>query len=725
VKLLNNALWNSRWERTDDDHSAIWRPAIGDHVQNHNSQDPTNALVTNIRDAVLSLASSDPALFESWVDRFLQGSTLYRRIALHALSATGEAPDLASRLASDRSVLDDYRLTHEIAELLGTRWDEFDGAAQESVLSWIEEGDEGFADQFERFDGRRPTEQEIQDHSDRRRRDRYSYIARHLDGANQMRYQALVESFGEADHADFLSWTESGFGTTGPLEPAHLTAMSLDELLEFLVDWTPPPSRGWPPAPTIEGLAHDLQSVAVTRAAELAANARRLSEIDPTYLSAVFSAFETALKDGVALDWEPLLDLALSVANKPFEPDGVEPRQGDDPTDRWTRRQVIRTLEAGMAADLIPRALAPSVWSVIERLTHDPNPSPAHEARFGGDNMDPFTLSLNANRSTAIHAVVEYGLWRHRHLVATGTEHPNATEHFPEILATLDWHLFPDNDPSAAVRSTYGRWYPWLQLLDQDWTAAHREAIFGPADDPGELGIVAWDSYIIWSKPYDKAFESLTSWYQQAIERLPPDGDGSESHRSPHQKLGEHLSTFLWRGIDRGLAGEFFRHASDRLAGTTVGFIGRTLSNTAALPDELRQRIQTHWDRRIETIRSDPEAHQLELREFATWVTSAQLDPNWALDRLEEALQLSGAPSHSTALLEMLAGETVEPATAMRLLALVIRGTHDPWEHVLWREPARAIVARARDSSELRGDIRDVVDYFVQTGDLTFRELSP
>jgi hypothetical protein len=43
---------------------------------------------------------------------------------------------------------------------------------------------------------------------------------------------------------------------------------------------------------------------------------------------------------------------------------------------------------------------------------------------------------------------------------------------------------------------------------------------------------------------------------------------------------------------------------------------------------------------------------------------------------------------------------------------------------VTWREAANSIIRRAGDRLEARDDTRIVIDYFVRTGDQSFRELT-
>lgn len=72
--------------------------------------------------------------------------------------------------------------------------------------------------------------------------------------------------------------------------------------------------------------------------------------------------------------------------------------------------------------------------------------------------------------------MIRYALWVCRSL--TG---PNGTyavrpsmDTMPEVRRRLDWHLDPANDPSLAVRSVYGQWFPHLALIDADPVFSHQ-----------------------------------------------------------------------------------------------------------------------------------------------------------------------------------------------------------------------------------------------------------
>ena len=730
--LLIKALEYSRWpgEAEAGEYSPIWRGAIEDHEHNNDNEDIRNAIISTLRDATLAATGAHPAECTAIIEDLLSRSVVHQRVALYVLSLRHDDTDIAERYVGDLAFLDDHRFTHEISQLLDSRWDDLNETTRGSVLGWIDAGDEdAYREHRVDVDGEEPTDDDVAQHKKVWQRNKYTFVARHLTGEHKDRYDALVAELGAADHADFESWSATWSGSTSPDDAADMDSWPVERIVEYLATWEPPSELTWPPGPTIDGLGTQLTGITTKRAGELAEHAEAFADVDPTYIRGLIDGFEAAQREGTHLKWAPILRLAQSVAQRPFEPDSEQRDRERDPGYRWARRHILSLVQRGL--DQGPNTIGwdhrADVWAVLELLTRDPNPSPNHEATYGGDNMDPLSLSLNSNRPQALHTVVRYGLWCHRTLTDQGMENPQANEFFPEILGVLDEHLDAITEPSQAIRSVYGNWYPWLLLLDETWAIDNAPKVFGPEGQADDLGQVAWDTYITRTAPYDSSWRALRPWYERAVSQVPAEHQDRVDHfRNPHHRLGEHLTTFDWRGRDdQQLTNRYFDTAPDVLAASVTSFVGRTLANTSELPDRIRARIQEHWDNRLPTLRANPEDHPEEIRAFSGWYASGKLEPAWAITRFEEAVQLAGAPRHAKQAIDWLAEDDTDPVAAARLLAAIVQRTNDPWENVIWRDPAKVILTRVTGNPAAVEDTRTVIDYFVRTGDQSFRELVP
>lgn len=733
--LLDDALRMSRWDsEASDSHSYIWRPAIEDHGQNSDSG-LKNVLTSALRNAAAALSAQGDEELVDVLRALESGSPLHRRIALHVLASTESGSSLVDERLGDRQLFDDYRVKHEYASLLRHRYRDASEETQRRVLQWIHAGPDldEYRERRIQFDGVDPSDDEVQRYVRIWQRDWYSFLAQDLEDGEADRFQALVAELGEAEHPDFLSWSSSWVGPESPLTRDELLARSPDDVIEFLRTWRRDSDSESRFGPSREGLGRVLMEVTKERAPEYAAVAERLTDVDPTYVRSLFSGLEAALKEGGAFGWDEPLALARFAVQQPFETDEDVPDRDRDPGWRWCRREVASLLRTGFAdrASRIPFRYRDDAWYLVDRLTSDPNPSPEHEQRYGGDNMDPFTLSINTNRGTAMHAVVEYALWTRRELESAGDDVSVGFEAMPEVREVLEHHLDPSVDPSLAVRSVYGRWLPWLLLLDEEWVLDHIHDVLPAAPEQSRFRDAAWSTYISWCPPYDSVFRVLSAEYEAAIRRVPSD---SAAGRLPREnvdvKLGEHLLTFYWRGVaDDQVLEEFLGRADDELASDVMEFIGRALRNTEGeISESVGQHIQELWDRRLAVAATDPEAHRLETRAFGMSFASGKLDHAWALEALERAVAISGAPRLGHLVVEKLAQVAVsDPKVAARVLASMLERPENEWDHIGWRDEARSIVAAAASSSDpsVVESCGAIVDFYVRRGELDFRDLLP
>ena len=155
-------------------------------------------------------------------------------------------------------------------------------------------------------------------------------------------------------------------------------------------------------------------------------------------------------------------------------------------------------------------------------------------------------------------------------------------------------------------------------------------------------------------------------------------------------------------------------------------FVGRVLHNTTGeLSDGTALDCSSSGEHRVVAGAKDPQAHKAELRTFGMTFASGKLDPEWALANLERSMALAGAPKLSHWVVEGLVDLAASlPSVATRILA-AMPAPRDEWDHLGWRDQARAIVELAIRSGDPAAvdSCRSIVDYYVGRGDLEFREL--
>ena len=695
--LLGSALSIQRRDdepADSDGHSTMWRPAIEDHSQNY-GQGLRNVLVSATRDAAVRFAKAGDAEMTE-VIRYLEGgSVLHSRIALYVLATASHGTVLASEHIIDSELFDDRRIRHEYATLVRSRFGDLPTGAQQIYLEWVRQGPDLEEDRRLRIElgEAPPSDEEQAAYVGGWQRDRLSYTASHLEGEDAQWYRQLVAEFGEAEHPDFVAYMSSWEGPQSPVSKEEMSSWSAAQIIDKLRTWRPDERPPWSRGPSIAGFGRVFKDIAQERVAEFIPLLNQLKSLEPTYTRSYLQALDQALREGVSFCWVEPLRLMQSVVEHPFEPDLEVHDRERDPGWRWSRGTVASVLNTGFShrENRIPFECRDEAWRVLKPLTEDPDPSPSREATYGDSNMDLFSRAINSNRGRAIDAVVHYALWCRRELEAQGEDPGVGFDLMPEVRSVLERHLDPDIDPSPAVRSIYGRWLPWLFLLDQEWVTENLARIL-PAE-PGlvELRDAAWATYIATCPPYNSVFRPLRTEYEAAVNRVPSGAVvGAPSHRGLDVKLGEHLVTLYSRNVTpQLLLDRFFQQADDDLAATVMENLGRTLLKTdGEVPAATGRRIQQLWQERLDAISRNPGEHRRESQAFALTFAAAKLDEEWELTSLSRAM-LPGTSSlfHGLLVMERLAQLAPNrPLAATRLTLELLRHTDNEWRYLHWRE---------------------------------------
>ena len=676
--------------RTDyEDFSSIWRARISDEDRADNEVE--QALVSAVRDAA-SQALDDRLLSPAEVVETLSPYrwTVIRRIRLHALVQVRDLDaELMAEQLLDRQEFGAATPSHEYRVLLELGFSRLSGEAQQQILGWIDEGPD--LDEFravrESVDGRAPGDEEVAEHALRWKIRRLALLGSHLPDEWKARHEQWLKEIGpHVFSAD--SGVRTWVGPTSPFSVEELSAMSDIRLLEEVVAWAPP--GGWD-SPTPEGLGHALGELAQREPLRMSRLAKNLRGQIPPYVQWTLSGLSQALRAGQRVEWSPLLALIDWVAVQPRElPGGRDDEYGEfDPGWVWTRKEIASLLSAGFESSGAPIPIneRARVWNLIAVLVEDGDPTPEHEERYGGANMDPSTLSLNTTRGQAMHAAIRYGLWVRRSMEVEEGEaalREEGLKRMPELREALMTHLQPSHDPSLAVRSVYGQWFPWLLLLDPAWARKHAAAIF--EFDDVDRWAAAWGAYIIFNRPYDDVFSAIEEQYRQAVQAVGsphPTFRWLGSSGTPQQRLAEHLMVFYWRGRDNlhggGPLGSFYRQSDDQLRGHAMEFLGRTLRETVSIDAEALARLQALWEGRFAARRAGAESAK-ELGAFGWWFSAEILDADWRLAQAQAVLDLNLRLEPNFAVFETLALlASRRPGPTARVLRAMLERERDDW----------------------------------------------
>lgn len=740
--LLETTICLSRHGEGDEgpeDYSYVWRPVIENHAQNprHGIKD---ILVSAMRDAAEQIAKVDAEQIPKLVQALeARNWHIFHRIALHLLRQFPEVePDLVASRLTNRSLFDNATLWHEYALLLKERFGVLSPQQQQTILGWIEEGpDVGRFKEFRKQEtGKEPADADAERYCKMWQRDQLSPIVLQLPRDWKERYEALVAEYGESEHPEFPVYSEGWVGPTSPKTIEELRVMSVVEIVDFLKTWQP--SREFM-SPSPEGLGRSLSAVIVQEPERFAKAAERFEGLNPTYVRALLSGLRDAVKNNKFFDWCPVIDLCRWAVEQPRSVQKDRPRYEDaDPNWGWTRKEIAHLLSTGLEKGEaeIPYEFREHVWAILQPITDDPEPTPEHEAKYGGSNMDPVTLSINTVRGEAMHAVIRYALWVRRRLETLPDGKDLIERGFdavPEVREVLNAHLDPDYDPSLAIRAVYGQWFPWLVLLDPKWAKGNLSQIFPRNEMSYPLRDAAWEAYIVFCRPYDNVFEVLRDEYKYAVDRI---GTSTRDRKfaDPDQHLANHLMTFYWRGKldlndEKGVLTQFWAKASDELIGHALEFVGRSLKETKGeVPTEISERLKRLWLERLVASKSSTsaESHTREISSFGWWFGSEKFDDQWAIRQLREALKVAGKVEPVHLVVKRL-GRLAKalPSDAVECLKMIVEGDKEGWSVLSYRAEAHEILETALRSGDVKanGAATNLIHYLGSRGYLEFRDL--
>jgi hypothetical protein len=756
--LLDHAIGLSRAEPEDEDGDGdhedylyISHPAI----EGGSRRDDISGILMNaVRDAAEQLVAADSTQFtpilqiltaKRWVS--------FRRLMLHLCRVfPDQGLAVGERLFQKPEILNVASLEHESVLLLKQSFSNWDIANRQRLVDWVDRGlSEDSCRRWLEFIAQPATADAIAQISDVWRRDHFAVIQGQMPERYEQKLDALIARLGAPRE---LGKPRIGkFGAVGAESPKaadDFEQMSVDEIVGFLASWCPGANMF---EATAEGAGRRLQAAVEAKPERFVASAAEFASLDPTYVRALFAGLTVVVKGNRIFDWAPVLELACSIAGQPRD---ILGRKGGlmvaDPDWGWSRDAIIDLMSEGLDEDragcltIDNRAM---VWNTLRPLTDDPTPSPADEisdprssksAVIRGlsrrdavpEEVDPATLSINATRGRAMHAVFKYARWLRIKTDAArkGTGNPSITfDDMPEVRDCLSAHLEIDKEPTRTVRSVYGNYLRWLGWLDLSWLRSNLERIFPCSDSEYPFFRAAWNSFVIFNPAIPALLPELVPLYRKAIGRIGKDTPIRHSVRQPEECLAEHLMVYYWRGDlqfdgDDKLLDEFYATASPAILSQAMEFVGTSVSAWGDEPPEVFARLRDLAALRIEATKQGNST--TELVPFGYWFLSNKFDESWSLQTLVATLSLSKRVEPAMQVIEHLAEISQRyPVECVACLRLMVEGDAEGWMLIGVEDDARKVLQEALDSGNMDGAVaaRRLIEDLIAKGQFGFRSL--
>lgn len=707
----------------ENDYSWLWRNTLEDNEQTRHISGIKEYLLVFVRDLSIALIKDNNNRFEEIVQKLNQYEwTIFKRLSIYLSVKFPEIDlELTKQLISNTDLYESSRTRNEYSLLLDSAFNLMGQETQDMVYSWIEDGVdlEHYINRYKEHEGTLPYEEEIEDYKAYWKKTRLYLIRNHLEGEKLAEYHTLVEEKGVPDHPEYSSYSTSWIGPTSPMTVDEINKLDIKKLILELKEWKPD-GKSMDPSP--EGLSRNLSEAIKTNIDKYKHSASLFIGLPPTYMRGIFQGFRDNLSNLDYKSWSGIIDLSEWVLSQEYDVEAeLDVDSDEDPGWSWCRKTIASLLDAGLkkGESEIPIDLKEKVWCLILLLTQDPDPTPAHEAEYGGSNMGPTTMSINTVRGEAMHALVEYGLW-----VTRNTKNKKiGFDDIPEMRKVLDDHLDPKVDPSLAIRSVYGQFYPWLNLLDTNWAQESKGRIF--SDDDLGLGDAAWDAYITFCQPYDDIFKIIPDIYTKYAERLSSSEESDDRERTL-ENLAAHLITFYWRSkleLDNDLLQSFYKNAPLRIRKHAIEFVGRSLGNTKGeLEDNIEKRLKELYEWRQAEAKNSNEYEELE--GFCWWVDADVIDREWALNKFYELLQVQDKLDALDFVARKLGNYfDVDPEKVLECLSMMLEKLKTAGMYFTWDAAAQEILKEALSNDDVKEQAIALVHKFGSKGFLKYRDL--
>lgn len=704
------------------DHSTIWQSKI---PYRRPYPEIKNILVSAIYNVAEGLISESKISIPKFIE-ILESKkyAIFHRVALCIIAKhSHEEQDLARQRMLNHKLIESFDVKKEYQELAAAFFGELNEEDQYFVLGRLE--DKYKTRTKEWLESR--TDTPVSDNEINTKLEEVLFYEIHtfydsLPESWKVRLSRYKTNFQPEEDEDTV-WS----GPTSPLSDQELSSLSIEEIVKHLIMWKP--SGEWR-SPTPEGLGRQLSQLIQEKPEKYDSGAHHFkhSNIDPTYVRFFLYGFEVAVREKRVFDWDSILDLCDWVIEQIQVPKRTLNEFDQDPDWGFTRKAIASLLVAGLNKSEceIPFSYREKVWSLIYQLTLDPQPTPEYEQKYIKSNESPSNLSINTVRGQAIHATIYYSFWIERNV---GLPVPIGLHIMPEVRAVLETHLVEDS--SLAIRSIYGQYFPSLLRLDKSWASTYKPIIFPRQRSEVKYYKAAWDTYLLFCRPYDTAYEVLQEEYSFAVESI--NTENADEQEELVKSLAEHLMVFFWRGIIRlncDLLEFFFESITDIVTAHAIEHIGRGLNDVRQpLDPSVIERLRSLWEYRNEIAgRHETGVHSKEMEAFAWWLKSNIFENIWSLEQFNKGLALckkvDGFTLHliSPKLMEM---SIQNPYDVVYCLSLIEEKDLNGWVLRSNREEVRNTLKVAIESSNEKARVtaRALINKMGSKGNMTYADL--
>lgn len=489
---------------------------------------------------------------------------------------------------------------------------------------------------------------------------------------NELKWLTDLENkYKTPDYSNGISTT--WVGPTSPKNIDDMKKMSLNDIVDFFVGWKP--KDGFMEE-SAEGLGRIFGDVVKEDPNKYQGLAQTFIDkrIRFAYIYHLFAGIEHGLRNSKTFDWNNILDSGLSLIELSEESLSEFPRDKEREFDfDDVLKALVSLIGEGFVFNTnpIPFERKDDIFKIISFATNNLDPDPEYEKKYGGDNMDPVTMSINTVRGEAMHTLIKYALW-----ISKNSAKPPLFE--KDVQGLLDNHLDPSKDPSMAIRSVYGRYLPNLYYLSSQWVKNNLELIF-PYKKNKDLWLSSFGAYLL-GNMYMDMFELLFDQYKNALEYTSTKVEFGKRF-DLGEKLAQHISWAVAFNVKGGkeIAEGIIKQSSKEIKEHFIWFIGANIlkrkSEKDASNDPDPNNLKWLWEK---VASLEPEVAE----NFGYWFFNSPFDDKFTINQFLTTLKVTeGKIDSDHRVIEKLK-EFVDtyPEQVLLIMELLISGDINNWD---------------------------------------------
>lgn len=622
--LLENKI--NKVGRYNDDFSYIWRRTL---LGDSHDMDVKDILVSQIINEINNETNKNEVLKILNSYRFV----IFLRIKLWLLSQNLNDDNIKNLylLLKDKHVLNIYSVEKEYRQILTSIFSVFDIQQQKNIIATIIREKIGLLKVIKIL----IKDKNIKYVNRIKKSIRYSKlqnlhaVSSFLSGKNRSIYDKLYSEFGEPKEIqEMTSWS----GPNSPFTLDQLAKMNPAEIFNYLKNWSPD-IKGHGPEPSPEGLGRIFEEYIKNHADQFILFAERFfdEKVRLVYLYHFLNGLEGFIKNGGVFEWEPIINLSLKIIRTNNFDDFPKSVEEYEPRDDALEKAVARIIGVGLITDksyTIDFKYRNNIFEIIKKLSKNNEPDLEYEKKYGGDNMDAYTISINTIRGEAMHSLMKYTYW---------CSDNEKTKKIPqEAIDIIVERLDPKIDSTLTTRSVIGHYLPQIFSTDKNWVLQNLDLIFSKNNK--ELYLAVWTHYL--SNPiYEFIYDDLYGEYVYSFQFL--SNEKEKRFFDFNRLVTQHVALAYIHNFKSSdsLIDNFLDASQENHQIELVGFCGKyTLNikdNKKYTEDDLRE-MMDRMKSLLSKILSHNNISTKALQEFGWWLKNDFFEPLWLLNNLDE-----------------------------------------------------------------------------------------